>query len=483
MEHAALPAGFATYRLPRRGQADAAQPAESLKAELDPVLLDQNARWFCRLRWGVAAAFVAVAIIGQMPWVQRIAGVHIALDWPLAVAGLLAALNLVYRRAIPAGEASLPTASRIVAMRRILWAQISIDLIILTGVIHCVGSTGTAAPIMYLFHVILACIFFAPVESLSVTAVAAALYLGLIAAESTSMLAPKTIFLAQSPVVPDRAFFLRQLLPMLAAWGVIWYLASRLSAALKHREEELAAANVRLLASAEERSRHMLQTTHQLKAPFAAIQANAQLLLSGSSGTLNDSAREVVERISVRAATLSQQILQMLQLANLRSAAQPDPPVVDLDLAEVLRAAVARVEPAATLRKVAIEADLEPCPIRGVEDHLRMLIDNVLANAVHYSHDEGKVQIACRAESDQAASVVIRDNGIGIAAEKLPHIFEDYYRTREAARHNKSSTGLGLAIVAHIARTWDIDVEVASSPDCGTRFSLHIPRHFVKERA
>ena len=66
---------------------------------------------------------------------------------------------------------------------------------------------------------------------------------------------------------------------MLLIWAVIWYLVSRLASAVRSRDRELFLGNRRLRASIEERSQHMLQTTHQLKAPFAAIHALTQLLL------------------------------------------------------------------------------------------------------------------------------------------------------------------------------------------------------------
>jgi two-component system sensor histidine kinase VicK len=104
-----------------------------------------------------------------------------------------------------------------------------------------------------------------------------------------------------------------------------------------------------------------------------------------------------------------------------------------------------------------------------------MLFDNLLTNAVHYSHDGGAVEVTCRRQAEGVAQVVIRDHGIGIPAEKLPHIFEEFYRTREAARHNKASTGLGLAIVRDVARMGGIQVQVESGLSRGTRVTLTIP--------
>ena len=359
-----------------------------------------------------------------------------------------------------------------------VWIQIVIDLAVLTVAIHFIGSVETPAVFMYLFHIILACIFFPPWQSLAVVATSASLYLACLALESLGLLAPATMLVPGG--LPDRSAWgagswLAHLGFTFAIWVVIWYLASRLAGALRQRDRNLANANTRLQASIEERARHMLQTTHQLKAPFAAIHANAQLLLRGTCGPLPAEAREVVQRIAARCVMLSQQVIDMLQLANLRSAGQTSPTLVELDLAAVISASLARFDAAATQRNIRILADVQPCVIHAVEDHLKMLVDNLLSNAINYSFDGGTVYVSCSGQANAAARVVVCDEGIGIPAEKLPKIFEDYYRTSEAAHHNKESTGLGLAIVRHVARSAGIQVQVESSQGQGTRFTLTIP--------
>ncbi len=71
--------------------------------------------------------------------------------------------------------------------------------------------------------------------------------------------------------------------------------------------------------------------------------------------------------------------------------------------------------------------------------------------------------------------MTVEDDGIGIVPEKLPRIFDDYYRTDEAVRHNRDSTGLGLAIARHVAAMHGIRVRVESAPGAGTRFTLRFP--------
>ena len=467
----------ARYRLAPVPEAPAGAPppdAASEAAWIEPVLR-ANAVWFCQLRWLVVGVLLVVAATGLVPALPAAVGLRIQPLWPAVTAGVLAALNLEFmRRSRAAGG---PGARG--SIRAVLWAQIASDLVILTAVIYWVGPDWPAAPFMYLFHIILACLVFSPGQSLAVLGLAAGLYGLSLWSVSRGWLPASTIRLegTGSLGLPTPGQLWAGLVPMLLVWGVIWYLVSRLAATLRRRELELAETNRRLAASSEERAQHMLQTTHQLKAPFAAIHAMTQVLLGGYAGELPPPAREVAGKIADRCLALSRQIQEMLQLANLRSRAQTAPPLRPLDLAGVVREVLGRLEPAARQRRIRLDAALQPAPVQAAPDHLTMLVDNLVVNAVTYSHNGGVVEVTCAPEPGPAggARLTVRDHGIGIAPEKLPRIFDDYYRTEEAVAHNRASTGLGLAIVRQVARATGATLEVESAPGRGTTFTVIFP--------
>jgi signal transduction histidine kinase len=216
----------------------------------------------------------------------------------------------------------------------------------------------------------------------------------------------------------------------------------------------------------------MLRTTHELKAPFAAIHANAQLMLEGYCGELPGEAVKVARRISARCHRLAGEIQEMLQLANLDSAGQHAPHSTVVDLPEAIRWCLGQLQARALERNVTIETDILPARIFAVEDHVKMLLGNVISNAMSYSHPGGRVRVGCAPQPDRDILVTVSDEGIGIAPEKLPKIFDEYYRTGEALRHNSESSGLGLAIVRRVAQANGIAVRVQSQLDTGTTFEL-----------
>jgi signal transduction histidine kinase len=435
-------------------------------------LWQQNAVWFCHLRWVVVAVLGLVGLGGFLP-LDSI-GLRISPWWPLTAALVLTSMNLVFVSLIPKTRLPKPRLS----VRALLWAQIVSDLLVLTAVVHWLGNRSPAAPFMYLFHLILACIVFSPGESLGVAGLAVTFYLGSLVLESAGVLTPSLVVLTTPADVVGRSVGAAPGLnafSILLIWGVIWYLVSRLASAFRSRDRELFISNRRLRASIEERSKHMLQTTHQLKAPFAAIHAQCQLLLGDYCGALPSSARATVEKISARCLVLARQIQEMLQLANLRSQGQIPPPARQLNLETLIEDVITRVEPAARQRGIRFEKQIQPVTVQAVEDHLTMLVDNLVLNAVTYSYENGVVNVTCRTQSSGETLLIVRDQGIGIPREKLPRIFDDYYRTEEAVQHNLGSTGLGLAIVRQVACKDHVPILVESAPGWGTRFTVTLP--------
>ena len=125
---------------------------------LPAELLADNVLWFCRLRWMVIGFLSAVEVVSAAGGNTLLAqyGIYLSSRWPLACAALLAGTNILFllhgRR--------LRKLPNLKASRANLVLQIVSDLIVLTAVVHFVGSVETFVSFTYLFHVVLACIFF-----------------------------------------------------------------------------------------------------------------------------------------------------------------------------------------------------------------------------------------------------------------------------------------------------------------------------------
>jgi len=462
------------YDLPITEKADVSQQNTNRRMYYTPLplpLLVQYALWFCNFRWLFIALLTVYGILGFFPAVFERHGLHTSTGWAFVVAFILSALNIVYIQHLKKKELHKGILTNI-------WIQIVLDLIILTSVIHFAGILETYVSFAYLFHIVLACIFFPGHHSLIVMIIVCFLYVGAVTAE-------RVFFVSSTGIYNDsvlRNYYkstptasILNIITALCIWAVVWYLASHLSNMVREREYELVKTNIHLKEAQEAKTKHLLRITHELKAPFAAIDANVQLLLKGHCGFFTDSAVQVLDRIALRSRKLGQEIQEMLQLANLSSENKESLIWKDVDLSEVIKWCVTQIQPMAEKRMIFIDEDLEPIQVKAVEDHMKMFFINLISNAVIYSYNGGTVKVKCKKLNGTGPTVTIADQGIGIPGEKLPKIFDEYYRTDEANSHNKNSTGLGLAIVKHVAQTHKISVRVSSSPGAGTTFTVTLP--------
>lgn len=438
---------------------------------LPESFLMQGVLWFCNLRWTVVMILVVFGALGLSGGALARFGLREPSAWPWITAGFLALYNLGvlwHARRL----ARQPVAG---GARASLIGQIMLDLLVLTVVVHFVGSVETYVSFTYLFHIVLSCIFLSRSTSLLVMAVAAGLYLTCVVLEQRGIVALRGVYVGtglRQEMGRTRGAVYWDAGSAVGIWVVVWYLTSQLSAMVQRRDSALARTNRQLVQAQKERTKHMMRTAHELKAPFAAIDANAQLLLKGFCGELPDEAIAVLQRIEARSRRLAREIQEMLQLANLNSESREALPRLILSLDQVLTWCMTQLEPVALGRGIVFQKDLQPVCTLAVEDHVKMLLANLLSNAVSYSRRNGHVRVTCRDAGPAGPVVSIEDEGIGIPAEKLPHIFDEYYRTNEAVRHNRESSGLGLAIVREVASADRIGVRVQSQPGVGTRFEV-----------
>ncbi len=439
--------------------------------------------WFQHVRFAFAALFALFGVSGLL-WQEYFEGVGLHVDpvWSLWTASVVCGLNLFFLYLTHRVRAS----DSAVFARGALWAQILADIVVLTVAVHFFGCTDSFVSFAYLFHIVLSSIFFSRMRSFFVTILACTLFVGCVAAEKFEAIVTRSVFIHGAIRNGDSMSIQALSLHVgsaLAVWLIVWHLTSRLSVTVRRRDIELDRTNHRLIAASRERATHMLRTTHELKAPFAAIHANAQLLQKGYCGELPAAAQDIVERIEQRCTKLSEEIKQMLQLANLDSAAQEDPDIASIDLPQCLSQCMDHAKDMAGHREVNLVTSLEPVTVYSVHDHVRMIFENLISNAIAYSHQGGSVFVKCGLNGEKHVEVSVRDEGIGIPEPKLHKIFDDYYRAQEAVDHNKSSTGLGLAVVRRIALKRDLQITVESELGRGTMFRVVFPQRKTAEAA
>ena len=214
--------------------------------------------------------------------------------------------------------------------------------------------------------------------------------------------------------------------------------------------------------------------SHQLKSPVAAAKQNLDVLLFTSRDELPARAADVLGRIQGRLDEMLTMLDDWLTLARIERGAVCEASVAS-DIAEVTREVVQSAAAQADAAGVQITTDLQD-HLRVPGDHasLAMLLSNLVGNAVKYTPSGGSVRV--RAFDDgPAAAVEVGDTGIGIDADALPHVFDEFYRGAGAREHHIAGSGLGLAICRRIVSELHGDIAVASTPGAGSTFTVHLP--------
>ena len=455
-------------------ESESSGPEVPSSNDLGKAILLHNAHWFTHVRWIVVATFALVGFAGYAaPGLFRAVGLEPPRAWLLQLTGTVAAVNLLF--SILARQ--LTEESPLIVLRSQLWLQILADLLAVTVLVHNVGSVDTFIAFTYLFHIVLACIFFSLKDSFLVTTLATGMYLACVAVEISGYGNAARIFVdtpAVHQITPRTAILMAS--SAVIVWFVVWYFAATLSQAVRSRDAKLLAANAQLVQADEQQNRMVLRTVHDLKAPFTGIESNIQLMRVEYWDQISEPVREIVGRIAVRAQTLRKRIRDILLLGDLKSGRARPEQAVRVDMRAMLEEVVEPLTEKAESRHVGLDRrSVLPVVVVTQKKRLAILISNLLDNAISYSREGGTVEVATVREPETIC-LRISDHGIGIEDDVLPHIFDEYYRSPEAAAFNKSSTGLGLAIVKEVAQQLALLITVISAHGKGTTFEIRIPQ-------
>ena len=215
--------------------------------------------------------------------------------------------------------------------------------------------------------------------------------------------------------------------------------------------------------------------SHELKTPLAAIQATVETLLDGAMQDAEHNVR-FLERIGENADRLHRLVQDLLTLGRIESSQAP----LELEPIALQIAAEACISRHADRAKGRDLQLIPEPPSQAVtaladEEALAEILDNLVDNAIKYTHAGGKITLRWFGEDGQAILEVV-DTGVGIPEKDLPRIFERFYRVDKARSRELGGTGLGLSIVKHLVHALGGAITVASRIGEGSVFTIRVPR-------
>ena len=232
----------------------------------------------------------------------------------------------------------------------------------------------------------------------------------------------------------------------------------------------------RLSASFDRQRRFVADASHELRTPVAILCGEADVTLSKTDRSPQEY-RESLQILGKEAKRLKHIVEDLFTLA--RADAGQHPLVLsDFYLDELAAESCRNVRTLASAKQISVQCETEAeLPIRADETLVRRMLLNLLDNAIKYTPPSGSVHIFCGAQDGQYR-LRVEDSGVGIPPELQPRIFERFFRGDMARSHgeNDGGAGLGLAIASWIAEVHGGKLELVSSNENGSTFTVSLPK-------
>lgn len=242
-------------------------------------------------------------------------------------------------------------------------------------------------------------------------------------------------------------------------------------------------------AAEREQAEFISTASHEMRTPVASIEGYLGLALNPNTATIDQKARDFILKAHAAAQHLGRLFQDLLDVTKSEDGRMTSTPRV-VEVVGFTQTIVQGLTQKATDK--GLELIFEPSRHGGLEkklmpmyyvnqdnDHIREILDNLIENAIKYT-PKGNVVVDVTA-TDHKVIISVKDSGLGIPPEDLPHLFQKFYRINNADRQSIGGTGLGLYLVRRLAEAMQGRVWVESVFKEGSTFYLELPRIELQE--
>ncbi|MBI2553574.1 MAG: response regulator [Candidatus Rokubacteria bacterium] len=216
------------------------------------------------------------------------------------------------------------------------------------------------------------------------------------------------------------------------------------------KSEELERANEDLIRMHKTKSDFLAKMSHELRTPLNSIIGFSDLVLSGSFGQITDKQKDALGRVVRNAKNLLQLINDILDLSKIE-ADRMTLKLGPVNLKILIGSAIGNIEFKALEKKISLKADVDPeiPTLQADEVRLMQILNNLLSNALKFTH-EGGVTLTAKLVDGNRVTIDVRDTGIGMSTKNLANLFTEFYQDDTSLTRKYEGTGLGLAITKRL---------------------------------
>ena len=469
-----------TGGLPTTGEKRERSPAEAA--------LMTRLRVFLIMRWFVIAGIIIAVLVATNIF-------HIG--FPTLPVYIICALMVLYNLVLMYQVRGLETLRSDLIMKRVRTygiTHIVLDLLAFTVLLHYTGGIENPFLFFVALHIVGGSTLLRRGAVFWIATQAILMVTLLVVLEYTGVIPHVNL---EGFVQPTRyKEGVRVLAVLVALAGILYataYMATAISGELRKRQREVVKLREQLLdettgklervsqeaAKLEEEKNRFLRflgiAAHDMKAPLAAIQSYFGVMLGGFSGALTEKQKSMIERSSIRITELMNLISDLLDIPRIETG-QLVQEMKDISLRQVIRHSVSELRNLAKQKGLKLKTELpEDLPkVYGSVPRLQQVITNLVNNAINYT-SEGTITVRVT-DRNSGIQVEVMDTGIGIPAEDILRVFDDFFR---ASNVEAKGTGLGLSITRRIVESHGGKIWVESpnpETDTGSRFTFTLPK-------
>jgi signal transduction histidine kinase len=212
--------------------------------------------------------------------------------------------------------------------------------------------------------------------------------------------------------------------------------------------------------------------SHELRTPISYVKGYSEAIQQGViENEKQEEAIQLIVREATRMERLTNELMQLARKEQTIYLSEMEP----LILAETIRDVLSLLEQQAQAKNIQFIIRLEEeLIIMGFEEKMKQVFINIIENAIRYSHEGASIFIDS-SEMGHTAAIIIKDEGIGIPSEDLPHVTERFYRVNKARSRSDGGSGLGLSIVEQIIKQHNGNLSIQSEVNKGTSVNITLP--------
>ena len=237
--------------------------------------------------------------------------------------------------------------------------------------------------------------------------------------------------------------------------------------------QQLEWLRVRLLELAQERNRFLRHMSHELKTPLANIREGTELLMDGAVGELDSNQREVAAILRDNGIKL-QQLIENLLSFSAWQARHAGLEINQFRLRPLIKATLETHQLTLLAQRVHLDLKVEDLEVRADRAKLKLILDNLLSNALKYSPRGGTIYVHAAGTPEQII-LDVGDTGQGIPKDERTAIFQAFYSGRAPQSGHLKGTGIGLSVVSEFVQAHGGTIEIVDGIFPGAHFRVRLP--------